>query len=136
MASSLSGKRSNRLSYRPLATAGATGRTHRDAPGYPTAAAAIKADQPVATGPHNPPDEQSGPRSETHSYAASPEAGRQQPGAGVRSGQSSVRVSWMPPTSEEQMLYRYALSVAIAVMRMTSMTAMTMDSAVTRGSPM
>jgi hypothetical protein len=98
LASSLSGKRSNRLSYRPVRhLQRASPRLEsqaRDARGYLTLVVPSK-----------------------------------------RPGQSSVSVSCRPPTRLEQTLYRNAPRVEIAVIKMTSMTPMTIESETTRPRP-
>jgi hypothetical protein len=112
LTSSLSGKRSNRLSYRPvrhLQRAGSSSRESlaRDARRYPTVVVCSKTALEV---PRNC--------------------------AGMEGTQSSVSVICRPPTRLAQTLYRKAPSVEIAVTKMTSMTAMTIDNETTRPSPM
>jgi hypothetical protein len=112
LTSSLSGKRSNRLSYRPvrhLQRAGPSGRQSqgRDARRYPTLVSPCK----------TPPE--------------APLTCWGMPGV-----QSSVNVICRPPTRLEQTLYRNAPNVEIAVIKMTSITAMTTESETTRPSPM
>gem|GEM_PF-1714166 len=112
LTSSLSGKRSNRLSYRPVrhlqrARNSSRESQARDARRYPTAVVPCK----------------------TARYVPLSCGG----GGGL---QSSVSVICRPPTRLEQTLYRNAPNVEIAVIKMTSMTAMTIDSETTRPSPM
>jgi hypothetical protein len=112
LTSSLSGKRSNRLSYRPvrhLQRAGPSSRESqaRDARRYPTVVVCSKTALQTTTS-----------------------------SGGTEGFQSSVSVTCSPPTRLAQTLYRKAPSVEIAVIKMTSMTAMTIESDTTRPSPM
>ena len=112
LTSSLSGKRSNRLSYRPV----------RHLPLARTLKSRVTGARRM-TLPHPCRPLQNGPRCTADLRGD----------AGL---QSSVRVICRPPTRLEQTLYRNAPSVEIAVTKMTSITAMTIVSDTTRPSPM